>query len=95
MRVALALVFALSVTAVAAPAEAANYILHFQGRSQSGWKTDSLGARMTLANTSGTTWINKTFAFNGNARIVSTETDSTTNTNSVNYAIRTFCDQSV
>lgn len=92
MRIAVALVFALGATAVAAPAaDAANYILHFQGRSQSGWKTDANGARMTLANTSGTTWINKTFTFNGNARIVSTETDSTTNTNSVNYAIRTFC----
>jgi hypothetical protein len=79
------------VAATAPAADAANYILHFQGRSQQTWKTDASGTRMVLADTSGTTWVNKTFTFNGNARLASTETDSTTNTNSVNYAIRTYC----
>lgn len=89
---AIPLLVGFAVLALAAPvASAGNYILHFQGRSQAAWKSDPSGARMTLAATSGTTWINKTFTFNGNARIVSTETDSTTNVNSVNYAIRTYC----
>lgn len=88
---ALPLVFGIAALAMAVPASAANYILHFQGRSQGSWKSDPSGARMTLAATSGTTWINKTFTFNGSARLTSTETDSTTNTNSVNYAIRTYC----
>lgn len=88
---ALALIAGILAVATAAPAVAGNYILHFHGRSQSGWKTDSLGARMVLADTTGTTWVNKTFTYNGNARLTSTETDSTTNTQSVNYAIRTYC----
>jgi len=92
MKHLLAVVFGLStIVAGSSIASAANYILHVHGRSQQGWKSDPNGARMVLADTSGTTWINRTLAFNGNARLTSTETDSTTNTNSVNYAIRTFC----
>lgn len=87
----LPLILGVAALAMAVPAEAANYILHFQGRSQGSWKSDPNGARMTLAATSGTTWINKTFTFNGSARLTSTETDSTTNTQSVNYALRTYC----
>ena len=71
-------------------ASALNYVVHVQGRSQQGWKSDPNGARMVLASVpSG--WSNVTLSFNGNARIVSTETDSTTNTQSVNYALRTYC----
>src|SRR5690349_15592949 len=72
-------------------ASAGNYILHFQGRSQATWKSDPTGARMVVADIAGTTFVDKTFTFNGNARLTSTETDSTSNPGSVNYALRTYC----
>lgn len=91
MRTLATLLGALIVLSLASTADAGNYILHFQGRSQSAWKSDSLGARMVVADTSGTTWIDKTFTFDGSARLASTATDSTTNPQSVNYALRTYC----
>jgi hypothetical protein len=74
-----------------ANAHAANYVLHFHGRSQGSWMSSEGGARMALANVATNGWTNKTFSYNGNARIVSNETDSTTDVNSVNYALRTYC----
>jgi hypothetical protein len=91
MRSIATLLGAVLVLALAPTADAGNYILHFHGRSQSAWKTDSLGARMVVADTSGTTWIDKTFTYDGSSRLASTATDSTTNTQSVNYALRTYC----
>jgi hypothetical protein len=89
--ISLAIAFCSVLVAAAPAAEATNYIVHVQGARQAGWKSDPNGARMVLANTTGTTWINKTLLFNGSARLTSTETDSTSNTNSVNYALRTYC----
>jgi hypothetical protein len=82
----------LGMFALGGEAHAGNYVLHFQGRSAGSWTSDSPGdSRMPLAAVSGQGWVNKTFAFNGNARIASPETDSTTNPNSVNAALRTYC----
>src|SRR5262245_42577551 len=77
---------------VANEAHAGQYVLHFHGRSQGSWTSNTTtGTRMPLADVAGYGWTNKTFVYNGNTRIASTETDSTTNPNSVNYALRTYC----
>jgi hypothetical protein len=94
MRTLLALVFGAvgAVTALPETASAGNYVLHFQGRSQGSWTSNTTsGTRMPLADVAVNGWTNKTFTFNGNARIISNETDSSIDVNSVNYALRTFC----
>jgi hypothetical protein len=90
-RIAVA-VAALAVLSLAPRVEAANYVLHFQGRSQGSWhSTTSSGARMPLADVASRGWTNLAFAFDGNARITSVETDSPTRVGSVNHALRTYC----
>jgi hypothetical protein len=82
----------LASTAAAVPsAHAGNYVLHFHGRSQGSWMSTDGGARMPLANVSANGWTNKTFTYNGSARIIGNETDSSIDVNSVNYALRTYC----
>jgi hypothetical protein len=95
MKKLTALVFAAvgAMTVTALPeASAGNYVLHFQGRSQGSWTSNTTtGTRMPLADVAANGWTNNTFTFNGNARIISNETDSSIDVNSVNYALRTFC----
>jgi hypothetical protein len=73
-------------------AQAGNYVLHFHGRSQGSWTSNTTtGVRMPLADVAVNGWTNKTFVYNGNARIIGNETDSSIDVNSVNYALRTYC----
>lgn len=76
--------FLASLLVVSSQARAADNILYVQGRAQGSWDKN-------VAALSGTSFVNRTLTFNGNTRIASAETDSTTNPNSVNYAIRQYC----
>jgi hypothetical protein len=73
-------------------AQAGNYVLHFHGRSQGSWTSNTTtGVRMPLADVATNGWTNMTFTYNGNARIIGNETDSSIDVNSVNHALRMYC----
>jgi hypothetical protein len=90
--VALALGTLVGLAGLSEAQAAGNYVLHFHGRSQGSWTSNTTtGARMPLADVAANGWTNMTFTYNGNARIIGNETDSSIDVNSVNYALRTYC----